>query len=99
MLLWLWYRLEAYLAWEPPYAMNAALKIQNKNKNKNPCLKAIREFRSFEHELPVLFAWHPAKKHCTFLHHNLMSVDWLCCTSDKPTQVWFSKIICPKLSL
>ena len=29
---------------------------------KNPCLKAIREFSSFEHELPVLLAWFPANK-------------------------------------
>ena len=29
----------------------------------------------------------------TFLHHNLVSVDWLCCTSGKQTQVWFGKKI------
>ena len=46
------------------------------------------KFGSFEHELPILFAW-PCKKHCTFLHHNLVSVDWLCCTLGEWTEVWF----------
>ena len=41
---------------------------------KNPSLKAIREFRSFEHELPILLAW-PCNKCCTFLHYNPVSVD------------------------
>ena len=38
--LWLWCRLAVValiqpLAWEPPYALNVALKSKNKNKNKN----------------------------------------------------------------
>ena len=35
-------------------------------------------------------AWCPANKSCTFLHHNPMWVDWLCCMSGKWTQVQFS---------
>ena len=43
------------LAWEPPYAEGAALE---KTKKKNVSLKTIREFGSFEHELPILLVWH-----------------------------------------
>ena len=43
---------------------------------KNPCLKATGEFRSFEHELPILLAWCPANK------------PWLCC--KYPLSVWLS---------
>ena len=42
-LLWLWHRLEAVapirpLAWEPPYAMDVALKRQKDNNNNNKSL-------------------------------------------------------------
>ena len=44
MLLWLWHRLVAAapvrpLAWEPPYAVGVALKIQKKTKNKKTTKK------------------------------------------------------------
>ena len=42
---------------------------------KNPSLKAIKEFGSFEHLLALLLEW-PCSKHCTFLYHNPISVDW-----------------------
>ena len=54
-------------------------------------LKVIREFGSFEHELPFFLAWHPANKRCTFLY-NLVSVDWLCCAAGEQTQVRFGNI-------
>ena len=57
----------------------------------NPSLKFIREFWSFEQELPILPAW-PYNKHCTFLHHNLASIDWLCCESGDETCIWFGNI-------
>ena len=39
--------------------------------------------------LSIILAWHPANKCCTFLHHNPVSVAWLCCAAGKQTQVWF----------
>ena len=30
-----------------------------------------------------------ANKHCSFLHHHPVSVDWLCCVSGEWNQVWF----------
>ena len=52
--LWLWRRLAAValikpLAWEPPYAMGAALKRQKKDKNKKTYTKSPlkRERREF----------------------------------------------------
>ena len=54
-------------------------------------LKVIREFGSFEHELPFFLGWHPANKRCTFLY-NLVSVDWLCCAAGEQTQVRFGNI-------
>lgn len=53
-------------------------------------LQAIQEFRFSEHELPVLLAWCVCNKHCTFLHCNPVSVDWLCCATEERTHVWFS---------
>ena len=47
---------------------------------KTPSLKAIREFGSFECELPILLTWFLQYKRCPFLHHNPLSVDGLCCT-------------------
>lgn len=38
----------------------------------------------FEHGLPILLSW-PCNKHCAFLYHNLVSVDWLCCTLGEQT--------------
>ena len=41
-------------------------------------MKFSKEFGSFEHELP----WTPGlvrSKCYIFLHHNLATVDWLCC--------------------
>ena len=43
---------------------------------KNPTLKAIREFRSFEHEMPILPVW-PSNKHA-FLYDNPVLAAWLC---------------------
>ena len=45
-LLWLWYRLAAValiglLAWEPPYAVGAALKKTKKKKNPSTALKYV----------------------------------------------------------
>ena len=45
---------------------------------KTPSLKAFGEFGSFELELPILLVWHRAIN-ATFLHHNLVSIDWLYC--------------------
>ena len=56
VLLWLWYRVAARalirpLAWEPPYATDAALKRQKKKKKKRnsegliPCLQPLQEAR------------------------------------------------------
>ena len=42
---------------------------------------------------PINPAWHPTNKCCTSLHHNPVSVNWLCCTADKQTQVWFGNIL------
>ena len=44
--------------------------MKTKKKKKKPCLKAIREFRSSEHELTVLLVWSPAGKCYTFLHQG-----------------------------
>ena len=63
---------------------------------KHVSLKAIREFGSFEHELPILLSW-PCNQHYTFLHHNPGSVDWVYCTGDQ-TQVWFSNNITQRTS-
>ena len=46
----------------------------------------MEEFLSLEHELPVFFAKYYNKLY--FLHYNLVSVDWLCCTFSEWTQVW-----------
>ena len=54
---------------------------------KKASLKAIREFGSFEHELPILLPWCHANKSLTFLHHKLVSVNWLCCAVGEWTQV------------
>lgn len=35
------------------------------------------EFRSFEHQLPILFLG--PVLHCPFLHHHLVLVDWFYC--------------------
>ena len=35
----------------------------------------------------------PANECSTFLHHNPLSVDWLCCTLGKWIRVWFGNII------
>lgn len=43
---------------------------------KNSFLKAIR-VGAFEHVLPILPAWCLINKSCTFLYHNLVSVNWL----------------------
>ena len=48
---------------------------------KNPCLKASGDFmRSFEEELPVLLV---CNRCFTFLRHNRVLVDWLCCMSGE----------------
>ena len=52
---------------------------------KNPSLKALGEFRSFENELPVLLAWCPAIN-TMFLPHKSVSVDWLFCTLSEQNQ-------------
>ena len=49
----------------------------------------MKEFGSSVHEQPILLAWWPANKCCTFLCHNLVLVDCLCCAAGKQTQVWF----------
>ena len=36
----------------------------------------------------------PGNKRCTFLHHNPMSGDWLCCAFGKKSQVWFGNCVC-----
>ena len=41
---------------------------------KNPSLKAIREFESFDREPFIHFACHTENKSYTFLHHKLVSV-------------------------
>lgn len=46
---------------------------------KAPPLKAIGEFGSPEHELPVLLAWCLQYKCCTLLHHSPLSVAWPFC--------------------
>ena len=43
-------------------------------------------FLSKSHLYSLLAA---CNKHCTFLHHNPMSVNWLCCMVDEQTQMWF----------
>ena len=45
-----------------------------------PCLwkcfaETLQEFRGFEHEPPFLFVLAPCNKHCTFFHHNQMSLN------------------------
>ena len=55
----------------------------------NCSLTATGEFGSFEHELPTLLVLCPENKRCTLLHHNLMSIDWLCCVAGEWIQVWF----------
>ena len=51
---------------------------------KNPCLKAIRGFRPFEHELPILLAW-PCNKHCPFRHPTpCQQVDFAASQASKP---------------
>ena len=48
---------------------------------KNLSLKAIREFRFWSISCPhSLFG--SCNKHCTFLHHNPVSVDWLYCVQE-----------------
>lgn len=63
---------------------------------KNPSLKPnslknsnSRDFGSFEHKLPILLGFVPSNKCYTFLHHNLVSVDWLSCSVSEWTQVQF----------
>lgn len=46
-------------------------------------LKIAFEFGSFEHELPALLAG-PYNKHCIFLHHSPVSLNWLCCMVNGP---------------
>ena len=68
---------------------------------KHPSLKAIREFASFEYELPILLAWphngYPSVSY-PLLHHNLVSTDWLCCVMGEWNQVWFGYSINHHLS-
>lgn len=46
---------------------------------KNVSLKLVRKFRLFDYELPLTPCTAPYNKRCTFLHHNLVSADWLYC--------------------
>lgn len=55
---------------------------------KNSQLKTFQEFRFLEHELLILLA--PCDKRRTSLHHNLGSVDRLCCAVGEWMPVWFS---------
>ena len=48
---------------------------------KNPLLKSIKKFKSYEHQLHVVLAWHPENKCCTSLYYNQVSVNWLYCVS------------------
>ena len=57
---------------------------------RNPPLKTMKEFRSFEHELPLLLAG-PHNKCCIPLHHSPVSVIWLCFLVGKKNQVLFNK--------
>ena len=56
---------------------------------KNHSLKAIWEFGSFEHKLPILPAWHRAINTVLSFITTLVSVDWLFCEASERTQVWF----------
>lgn len=72
-------------------------------------LKAIEELEVFGAWAGHSSCFMPCNKHCTFFHHNLVSVDWLCCTVGKWIQVksennngWVCGIPCgflPKVSL
>ena len=50
---------------------------------KNLSLKALGERPLNISYLDPLVVWHPADKHCTFLHQNLVLVDWLYCPQTK----------------
>lgn len=57
---------------------------------KHFCLKANWEagvFWALAAHSPCLV---PCNEGCTFLHHNLVSGDWLCHVSDKKSRVWLS---------
>ena len=56
---------------------------------KNAFLKPIGKFRCSERQLPWTPCLVPCNKLGTFLHHNLVSVDWLYCVGER-IQVWFS---------
>ena len=49
---------------------------------KKAFLKPTWELGCFEYELPGLFLV-PYNKHCNFLHHSPVSVDWLYCIPSK----------------
>ena len=58
------------------------------------CLKSsfpesIKEFGSYEHEIPVLLAW-CATVNVTFLHHSLVSVGLA--LYGKQTQIWLGNM-------
>ena len=55
---------------------------------KNRSLKTMREFRSLEHELPILLALPCDNTVPSFTQRS--AVDWLCCSSGEQTQVCFN---------
>ena len=57
---------------------------------KNALLKPTEEFGSFEHELPILLV--PCDECYTFLHHNLVSMDWFY-SAQVSRLVWFSNAV------
>ena len=56
-----------------------AVTLTPKTAFKNCPPKAIGEWGSSEHELPILLAWHSANACCIFSHYNPMLVDRLFC--------------------
>ena len=59
---------------------------------RNPPLETMKEFRSFEHQLPPLLAG-SHNKCCVPLHHGPVSVIWLCFLVGKKIQVLFDKTV------
>ena len=92
-LLWLWCRPAATvpirpLAWEPPYAMDVALK-RRKKKSLPGNHQGIWAFWAWAAHSPCLVS---CSKCCTFLFHNPSAYRLALLHAGKWTQVWFIKI-------